>query len=213
MQLSPKETAALLNISERTLARWINRHSIPAQQLHERTGFNRLELLEWAQSVGANPPRPGAGESPSRALERGGLITRLEAHSPAEVFDRLSAAIELPGEADRILLREVLSARLKLGPNPAAGGLLLPQARKPLIVPLNEPCLTIAYLEQPVDFGAGDGQPVHTVMLLTSPAVRRHLDLLARLTLALKDRQLRELLKERAPLPELLTALSLTETL
>lgn len=211
MQLTPKETAALLDVSEHRLARLISRRAIPAQHLHEKLGFNRLELFEWTQRTGLQAPRPTSAERPSQALSRGGLVRIDSAQNPDEVFDKLAAAISLPGEADRILLREVLSARLKLGPNPASGGLLLPQARKPLIVPLSEPCLTLAYLEQPVDFGAADSRPVHTVMLLTTPAVCRHLDLLAKLGRALKNPQLNQLLADRAPLEELIEALRLTE--
>lgn len=211
MQLSPKETAALLNVSERTIKRWVNRRALPAQHLQERLVFNRLELLEWSQATGINPPRPSQGFLASDALLAGGLLPLITSNDPLAVLAEASANHPLPAIADRALLGAALKARLKLSPSPAAGGLLLPQARKPLIVALTAPCLSVSYLNEPVDFGAADGQPITAVVLLSSPSVRCHIDLLSQLNWAFRVAGFRQLLKERASNAELLQALRLAE--
>ena len=40
---------------------------------------------------------------------------------------------------------------------------------------VTQPAVTLAFLSQPVDFGALDGQPVKVLFLLLSPSVREHL--------------------------------------
>jgi PTS system nitrogen regulatory IIA component len=60
------------------------------------------------------------------------------------------------------------------------------------------PAVTLAFLSQPVDFGALDGKPVHVLFSLISPTTRGHLQLLSRLSFALHDGKLRETLARHA---------------
>ena len=48
MKLLVKDAARLLDVSEKTVYRWIKQGSIPAYRLNEQYRFNRAELLEWA---------------------------------------------------------------------------------------------------------------------------------------------------------------------
>ena len=50
MKLLVKDAARLLDVSEKTIYRWIKQGSIPAYRLNEQYRFNRAELLEWATS-------------------------------------------------------------------------------------------------------------------------------------------------------------------
>jgi PTS system nitrogen regulatory IIA component len=46
--------------------------------------------------------------------------------------------------------------------------------------------ITLCFLEHPIDFGAMDGKPVHTLFTIVSPTIKAHLHLLSRLALALR---------------------------
>jgi len=70
------------------------------------------------------------------------------------------------------------------------------------------PLVAVAWLAAPVDFGAVDGQPVHTLFTLVTPSVRLHLQLLAQLATALHDPGVTAALAARAPEPDLLQAFS-----
>ena len=50
MQLTVKDTAKLLDVSEKTIYRWIKQKVIPCYRINEQFRFNRAELLEWATS-------------------------------------------------------------------------------------------------------------------------------------------------------------------
>ena len=82
MQLSVRDAAAILNIPEKTLYRWISQKSIPATRVGEQYRFNRAELLEWAteQKIQIRPEaflEPDASPSPlpgvAEALAAGGV--------------------------------------------------------------------------------------------------------------------------------------------
>ena len=45
MQLSVKDAAAVLSVSEKTICRWIKQEAIPFYRINEQLRFNRTELL------------------------------------------------------------------------------------------------------------------------------------------------------------------------
>src|SRR5512136_3449025 len=48
MQLTVRDAARLLGVTEQVLERWVRRGELPAQLVDDRYRFNRVELLEWA---------------------------------------------------------------------------------------------------------------------------------------------------------------------
>ena len=50
MQLGVRDVSKLLNVSEKTVYRWISQGVLPAYRVNEQYRFNRAELLEWATS-------------------------------------------------------------------------------------------------------------------------------------------------------------------
>ena len=50
MNLSVRDTANLLAVSEKTIYRWIKLQTIPAYRVQDQYRFNRAEILEWATS-------------------------------------------------------------------------------------------------------------------------------------------------------------------
>ncbi|NLE38296.1 MAG: helix-turn-helix domain-containing protein, partial [Pirellulaceae bacterium] len=54
MDLSVRDSAQLLKVSEKTIYRWVKQGSLPAYRVNEQYRFNRAELLEWATSQRLN---------------------------------------------------------------------------------------------------------------------------------------------------------------
>src|SRR5437867_8954305 len=50
MQLTVRDAARIMNVSEKTIYRWIHQGTLPAYRVNEQYRFNRAELLEWATS-------------------------------------------------------------------------------------------------------------------------------------------------------------------
>ena len=75
MQIDVKEAARLLDISEKTIYRWIRRGILPAYRVNAQYRFNRAELLEWATARRINvSPEIFAAEEGARhpAADAGG---------------------------------------------------------------------------------------------------------------------------------------------
>ena len=52
MQLTLREAASYLNVSEATVRRWISSRGLPAHRADERMYCNAIELWEWALENG-----------------------------------------------------------------------------------------------------------------------------------------------------------------
>jgi len=207
MNLSVKDAARLLNVSEKTIYRWIKQEILPVYRVREQYRFNRSEVLEWATSRRINVA-PEVFEEPetdalplptlSEALETGGIYYRLEGNSRRQVLGRIVQHLRLPEEVDRGYLLKVLIARERLSSTAIGGGIAIPHPRNPVQLHVTRPTVTLAFLENPVDFHALDGEPVQTVLTLITPTLRSHLHLLSLLGFVLRKPSLRRLLDETA---------------
>lgn len=216
MKLLVKDAARLLNVSEKTIYRWVKQGSVPAYRLSDQYRFNRAELLEWATArrIAVSPEifREEDSEADSlphlhEALQAGGIHYRIGGFDKASVLRNVVETIRLPEEVDREFLHQVLMAREALGSTAIGDGIAIPHVRNPVILHLQRPLVTICFLERAIDFGALDAKPVNTLFTLISPTVRAHLHLLSRLSYALRDRAFKEGILRQAPREELMAAL------
>ena len=120
--------------------------------------------------------------------------------SSEQVVERL----RLPDDFDRPVLHQLFLSREAAGSTAVGEGIAIPHPRHPVIMPTDRPTLTLFFLDSPIDFGARDGQPVHTLFVLISPTIRAHLRMLARIACALRDEQFRAVLKRRGSNEEIL---------
>jgi PTS system nitrogen regulatory IIA component len=119
--------------------------------------------------------------------------------------------MSLPDDVDREFLYQVLLARESLGSTGIGDGIAIPHVRNPIVLHLSRPIVTLCFLEQPIDFGALDGQPVSTLFTLISPTVRAHLHLLSRLAFTLRDPRFNAAVRQQASREELFEALHAAE--
>ena len=220
MQLSVRDVASLLNVSEKTIYRWIGQQTIPNYQINEQFRFNRAELLEWATSrhIAISPDifrEDVTGSTPlpslSDALKNGGIAYRVGGQDPVSVLRAVVDLLNLPEEVDREFLFQVLLTRETLGSTGIGDGIAIPHVRNPVVLHVSHPTVTLCFLEHPIDFGAVDGQPVDVLFTLISPTVRTHLHLLSRLGFVLQDTGFRAAVKRQAAQNELVAALAAAE--
>lgn len=220
MQLSVQDAASLLNVSTKTIYRWIKQEVIPAYRINEQFRFNRAELLEWATSrrIPISPdifvevePNNVTLPSLAEALRAGGVAYRVGGREKPSVLRAVVEILKLPEEVDREFLYQVLLARETLGSTGIGDGIAIPHVRNPVVLHISKPTVTLCFLEHPIDFRAIDGRPVSMLFTLISPTVRAHLHMLSRLGFVLQDRRFKAELHRQASRDELMEALSRAE--
>lgn len=217
MNVTLREAARLLDVSEKTLYRWIQKGTLPAYRIHDQYRFNRVELEEWAAthrrplravpnsrtSAASGAPPPNLGE----AITRGGVYHRIGGRTRDQVFAAVVTLPGIPRHVNSALLLQMLRAREGLASTAIGGGIAIPHPRNPLVLGVDEPTVLLCFLEHPVDFGALDGRRVSTVFLLLSPTVEAHLQTLARISFVLQDAAFRRLLEHGATREAILSRL------
>jgi len=206
MQLSVRDAARILNVSDKTVYRWIQQGRLPAYKINEQIRFNKTELLEWAMACKINVPvgifeGEAEPDAPMTSLENtlrnGGIFYRVEGRDVASVLKSVVALMPLPDIADRDFLFQVLLARESLASTGIGNGISIPHARNPIVMHVDQPMITLCFLEEPVDFNAIDGKPVDTLFVMVSPILRTHLQLISRIAFALKQSAFKEAIKNQ----------------
>lgn len=220
MQLLVRDVSKLLNVSEKTVYRWIQQGTLPAYRVAEQYRFNRAELLEWATSRKMNvsaelfeEPESSTIPIPTlvEALEAGGIYYRLVGGDKPAVLRAVVEHLRLPEEVDREFLLRVLLAREALQSTGIGDGIAVPHVRNPVVLHVPRPMIALCFLDKPVDFGALDGRSVHALFSLVSPTVRAHLRLLSRLAFALHDPLFKKAIQRTAARDEIMAAAARVE--
>lgn len=210
MDLSLREAAKILNVSESTLSRWINDEGLPAFMINGRYRFNRVDLLEWAnqrriRAAALYQPAEGGMLSLDSLLE-GNIHHDVPGGDKRAVMAAVAERLPLASPRDKALAAQALADREAKG-STIIDGIAIPHARSPLIFGVERALLTLCFLKEGVAFGAPDQAPVGIVWTLVSPTIRAHLALLAKISSALHDAKFRQLLNRRAAEPEILARL------
>jgi PTS system nitrogen regulatory IIA component len=219
MNLSVKDAARLLSVSEKTIYRWISQEIIPSYRIHGFYRFNRAELIEWAtsQRIGVNTAALGEpyDEQPlpslSNALAAGGVYYRIEGSTREEVLTEAVAHLRLPDEVNRKNLRQSLLARERLASTAIGHGIAIPHPRNPELLHIPRPVVALCFLEHPVPFYCLDGEPVQFLFPLIAPNLRIHLNLLAQLGFVLRNNHLRKLLQAQSNREQIFRAIKRLE--
>lgn len=219
MQLTVRDAARLLGVTEQTLERWVRRGELPAQLVDDRHRFNRIDLIEWAAQrkipVSAEIlEEPGLTTrslpSLAQAVRAGGIHRGLPGDAPAPLLRAMVDRLPAPPGFDRDFLYRMVLAREHLGSTALGNGVAIPHPREPIVLRVDQPAVAVYFPEPPVRLDE-EGPPVHTLCLLVCPSTRQHLHLLAALAAVLRDPGIAGALARRAPDDEILGAIQRTE--
>lgn len=216
MKLTVRDVAGLLDVSEKTVYRWLAEGRLPAYRLSGQYRFSRAEILEWATANRLNMPASALPEVENpdcplptlvEALQAGGIFYRIGGNDRESALRSVVEVLQLPDEVDRRFLLQAILAREQLASSGIGDGIAIPHARNPVVLYVERPLVSLCFLERAVDFGALDGQPVQVLFTLVTPSARAHLHLLSRLVYALRDAEFKELVARQAGRDDLYAAL------
>ncbi|NCD32419.1 MAG: helix-turn-helix domain-containing protein [Spartobacteria bacterium] len=217
MKLTVQDAAELLNVSDKTVYRWVKNGQVPAYKINDQIRFNRAELLEWATArrinVSAGLFEEEEGDAGNHmvtglydALLAGGIFYRVVGADVSSVLQSVVRVMPMPAEVDREFLHQVLLARESMGSTCVGDGIAIPHPRNPVIMHIERPTISLCFLENPVPFGSMDGKPVHSLFTLVSPVTRVHLNLISRIAYALQQPEFKKLIATAALRDDILKA-------
>jgi mannitol/fructose-specific phosphotransferase system IIA component (Ntr-type) len=221
MQLTFRDIERAFGIEEETLYQWLNSRAMPAVKANGQYYFNSVEVLEWALknkitlSAGVLKlcEKNASGHDIFMpALIRGGVHFGIIGNNREDVFGNILNSLPLPSHIQRPFLKEMLVAREQAGTTGVGSGIAIPHVKHPVVLAGVEPIVGLFFLENKVDFGAFDKEPVQTVFLILSGSFKGHLSLLSRLAFCLQDDMVKAALKSRLNPQEIFAAFKVAES-
>lgn len=193
MDLKLKDVCELLNVSETTIKRWISDGKIPYYKLHNQYRFSRSEIENWVLSCkqGGDIDLFGDEEFSQetlgthqfglfRAIHRGGVYTGVEGSTKEELIRNSMNQIAKDLNLDADVITDLLLDRENLMPTALSNGIAVPHTRDFLLQEAYD-VIAVVFPKEPIEYGALDNKPVHTLFFLFACDDKRHLNLLAKL--------------------------------
>ena len=204
MDLKIKDIVDLLQVSEKTVYRWIKEKKIPCYRINHQYRFNRSEINEWILSskieLSSSLVNLGLMNTQDHLLtllKKGGTIPDVEGSNVNEVLKNAVNKIITPQNLSKEEILSALMSREELMPTAIGKGIAIPHPRNPIVTDANNASVSICYLKTPVDFGALDNLPVHTLFILLTASPRMHLDVLSKISYLCQSEFFLTMLKER----------------
>jgi PTS system nitrogen regulatory IIA component len=205
MELKIKDIVDILQVSEKTVYRWIKDKKIPCYRINHQYRFNRTEINEWIlsnkielSSSLIHLTNPERRDSLAQLLEKGGIVTNISGGTVREVLQSAIQKISTPQNISKEEILFALLSREELMPTAVGKGIAIPHPRNPIITDLNNASVSICCLEKPVDFGSLDNEPVHTLFILLTASPKMHLEVLSKISYFCQDDAFLNILKEHS---------------
>lgn len=204
MDLKIKDVADLLSVSETTIRRWLSEGTIPAYRINQQFRFSRSEIENWVmmnrklekedkdgffdasnglkdESHSDHATLAGSQQfSLYRAIHKGGVISSVPGNTKEEVIRNATETIAKSMHLDSGVLTDLLLDRERLQPTALNHGIGIPHTRD-FLLSSHHDIVTVAFPKKPLEYGALDGKPVHTLFFLFASDDKRHLHLLAKI--------------------------------
>ncbi len=204
MDLKIKDVADLLNVSETTIRKWIVEGKIPSYRINQHYYFSRSEIENWVISHklitthGSSPfthqkeldlshpiskPNKAGGNkqfSLFRAIHKGDVLHSISGKTKNEIVRNTMKKVAKQLHVDADIMTELLLDREKLMSTALNNGIAVPHTRDSLL-DAHHDVVVVVFPDQPLDYGALDHQPVHTLFFLFACEDKRHLHLLAKI--------------------------------
>lgn len=201
MDLKIEDVAKLLNVSATTIRRWLLDGKIPAYRLNHQYRFSKTEIEDWVLShklsTGQISPynaqvKAGAKESHApasggsqqfslyRALNRGGVLSHVSKNNKEDAIRHATGLIAKQLSLDSEALTELLLDRERAQATSLGNGIGIPHTRD-FFLKNNQDSVSLVLLDKPIEYGALDRKPVHSMFFLFASNNKKHLHLLAKI--------------------------------
>jgi len=222
MKLGVEQIACALDLPRGKIERWIRQGRIPLVQRDHICTFDQQVLKRWAaqHNLAFHPERNRPVEgllsedvTLEAALRNGGIHYAIEGNQVVDVFQAAVERIKAIPAADKPRLVQKLEERETLTSTGIGKGVAIPHPREPESLGIQISAVAACFLANPVEFQALDGRPVTIMFILLSPSVRRHLQILSRLSFCLRQETFITFLHKTPEADALMSHLSKMEAL
>lgn len=212
MNLSVKDVAELLNVSEKTIYRMIQNETIPCFRVGGQWRFDRREIASWVEdtrefSYKTAEERPSKEDeeeiSVAEFLKRGGIYYNVGGSNKESAIQACLDLIKnnIPRMDTKKLFSSIME-REALCSTAVGQGIALPHPR-PKGKFMSISYVALCFLKEPLPFGALDNEKVNTLFFIFPKSERRLLRIQSKLLRLLKDDEIRAIIGKADPVEKI----------
>ncbi|NTU43723.1 MAG: PTS transporter subunit EIIA [Nitrospirales bacterium] len=207
MNLSVKDVATLLNLSEKTIYRMIQNETIPCFRVGGQWRFDRREIQLWMEdtrqfsvNTAVNEPSQEDEEliAVAEFLRRGGIHNISPGQTKESAIrlciERITSRLT---HLDPKRLFSSIMEREALCPTAVGHGIALPHPRR-LSKLTDLSSISLCRLSEPIPFDALDNEAVDTLFFIFPKSERRFLRIEAKLLRLMRDNEVLAAIKEES---------------
>ena len=205
MNLKIKDICELLQVSEKTVYRWIKDNKIPTYKINNQYRFNKAEINDWILknkiTVTEKILEMGITKTSVLLIElikRGGIYYSIQADDIKEALTEAVDSMKIPEEVSKESVLTLLLEREELMPTTVGKGLAFPHSRNPILADIENESVSVIFLKNEMNYQSLDGIPIHTLFIILSANPKRHLEILSKLSFICQQNEFQQLLKKRA---------------
>ena len=204
MDLKLKEVAELLQVSQKTIYRWVKDKKIPCCRINHQYRFRSDEINQWAVSnkyeIGEVASDNNSTEpvTLSHSLGNGGIYYHVDGDDMTEVLADAIELINIPVGVDQKTVLAHLLRREEMAPTAVGSGIAFPHPRTPIVAEPGSESLSICFLNRAISGYSLDDIPIHTIIIILSSTQERHLRLLSRLSFICRQDKFIKLMENQA---------------
>ncbi len=212
MNLSVKDVAELLNVSDKTIYRMIKDETIPCFRVGGQWRFDRREIASWVEDTREfhyhasrkSAPSDEAVISVTELLRRGGIYYDVAGNTKeAAVMSCLDSIKTAIPEIDTKRLFGAIIERENLCSTAIGNGIAFPHPRPFREFTASLSSIALCRLGHPIPFDALDNENVDTLFYIFPKSEKRFLRIQAKLSRLLKDDQVILAVKRNVPVDQL----------
>jgi nitrogen PTS system EIIA component len=219
MELKIKDIINLLQVSEKTVYRWIKEKKIPCYRINHQYRFSRSEINEWIldsrielASKLLNLSIANRPTNFTKLIANGGIHYDIPGATVQEVLHNAITATPTPAGISKEDIFAALLNREELMSTAIGRGIAIPHPRNPIITDIEDASVSLCFLQTPLDFRALDGLPVHTLFVLLTANPRRHLEVLSKISYLCQLDDFLQLLQKRSSAADIISFITAKES-
>jgi PTS system nitrogen regulatory IIA component len=221
--LKLKEVAEVLQVSEKTIYRWIKDEKIPYYRINHQYRFIYEDIITWMnETKGGKQPSRNLNENElnegqiqkikqnldclnlAHCISAGGIYYKIEGESVPDILMNAVNLINIPCSIPREKVLAKLLLRENMASTSIGDGIAFPHPRIPILPQPGTETAAICFPETPVECrDAVDFKPIHTFIIILSATQERHLKIMSKLAFICKQKTFAELLKKQAKRSEI----------
>ena len=145
-------------------------------------------------------------------VEYGGIFYQVPGNSKQEIMSNIINRLENSTREKKEKMLEAVIEREALVSTGMENGIAIPHPRTPMLDDDEKPFVTIAFPEQPAEWGTPDNKKIHTIFLIISKTPKQHLGALSKINYICRQESFLTHLLAKADKEKLLTAIEECET-